>query len=747
MKNIILLVFALLNGIPVFAQNEIKGLITNNKREPLGGAYVFISEQNKGTISDPTGHYRLGELPKGRIKIQYSYVGYNNQLVTIKMDTLSHEINIILQHEPIETQAVVVVGGYNSTQHENAVRIDVIKSEVISGAGTSNFTETLTKIPGVDMISKGSGISKPVIRGLAMNDILVLNNGVRFENYQYSDHHPLGIDEFGIESVEVIKGPASLLYGSDAIGGVIDFVKEKPAPVGQIIGDYNLQLFSNSLATTTNLGAKGTSQNYFWGIRGGGKTNADYLQGGGDFVPNSRFNEWSVKGSAGYTGKRGTFKLFYDVSQQKPGLVEPDVIPLIIERGRKNKIWFQMFNNKLLSSQNKLYLGNYKVEINAAYQRTGLKHYDERTDPFIEMQLATITYEAKLYFPSMKNSEYIIGFQGLNQQNDNLGNRETKLLPDASINTYSGFTLLQYTFFEKLRLQTGIRYDYRNLTTDKLGLPTADNYRPALSKEYNSLSASLGATCNLSEKLLFRANLAAAFRSPNLAELTSNGLHENRVEVGSPDLGAQHAFEGDLSVHYHFDHLSIDVAGFYNKIKDYIFISPTGEQRIGGFPIYKYMQANARLFGGEAVLHIHPPRVEWIHFETIFSTVTGKKENDDYLPLIPANKLKFELRAEKKKMMFFENTYFKINVINAFSQNNSAPEEVVTTGYTLVDLGLGANFGAGNQLMVIGISASNIFDRKYIDHLSTLKEAGFFNPGRNIILNLKIPFGLRRQYP
>jgi len=743
MKNIYILVVVLLTGFPALAQTEIKGLITNQEGELLIGANVFIPEQNKGTVADQNGHYILRNLPKGKVKIQYSYVGYNNQLVTVMMDHSSQTHNITLQHEPIETQAVVIVGGYNSTQHENAVKIDVIKSEVISGSGSPNFTEALTKIPGVDMISKGSGISKPVIRGLAMNDILVLNNGVRYENYQYSDHHPLGIDEFGIESVEVIKGPASLLYGSDAIGGVVDFVKEKPAPIGQIIGDYNMQLYSNSQGATTNLGVKGASQNFFWGIRGGGKTNADYYQGGGELVPNSRFNEWSVKGNAGYTGKTGTFKLFYDVNQQKLGLVEPDVIPLITERGRVNDIWYQTFKNKLLSSQNKLYLGNYKVEVNAAFQSTELMHYDERAEPFIDMQLGTLTYEAKLYLPSTKNAEYIFGLQGFNQQNDNLCNRETKLLPDAGINSYSGFTLLQYTFFEKLRLQAGARYDYRNLTTEKLGLAADYNYRPALSKEYNSLSGSFGATYNLSEKILFRANLAAAFRSPNLAELTSNGLHENRYEVGSPDLLPQHAFEGDLSVHYHFDNLSFDVAGFYNRINDYIFISPTGEAGDGGFPIYKYMQSDARLFGGEAVLHIHPRPIEWLHFETVFSTVTGKQDNDDYLPLIPAHKLKFELRVEKKKLLFFENTYFKINVLNAFSQDNLAPEEEATSGYTLVDVGVGANLKSGNQLIVIGLSANNIFDQKYIDHLSTLKEAGFFNPGRNIALNLKIPFGIR----
>lgn len=122
-----------------------------------------------------------------------------------------------------EMETVVVSGGHNSTQHATAVKIDVLKLDRQMCLSTPTFAQSLTKIPGVDMISKGGGVSKPVIRGLSMNDILVLNNGVRFENYQYSSHHPLGIDEFGIENVEIIKGTASLLYGSDAIGGVNQF--------------------------------------------------------------------------------------------------------------------------------------------------------------------------------------------------------------------------------------------------------------------------------------------------------------------------------------------------------------------------------------------------------------------------------------------------------------------------------------------------------------------------------------------
>ena len=745
MKRIFILCVFIIFNHSLNAQNTIAGKITDQNNFPLPGATIFISDMNKGTISDKNGNYQLINIPNGKTRIQYSFVGFANHIETVELNEESIQLNILLKQTAVEADEVVVSGVYNSTQHDNAVKIDVLKLYPHTIKITPNFSEVLTQIPGVDMISKGSGVSKPVIRGLSMNDILVLNNGVRFENYQYSSHHPLGIDEFGIEDVEIIKGPASLLYGSDAIGGVINFIKEKPAPVGTVVGDYNLQLFSNTLGMTNNFGLKGASNKFFGGIRVGQKTNADFLQGGGAFVPNSRFNEKSIKLSTGFTDRFGTFKLFYDFNNQKLGLVEDEAIEEITERGRENSIWYQEFNTHLFSSQNKVYIGKFKLDLNSAYQNTELIHYGEMDVYEIQMRLSTLTYEARLHFPSKENSEYILGYQGYNQQNENLFDRETKILPDAVTNSHSAFGLLQYTFLKKLKLQTGLRYDSKSILTQAIGLSTDTmTYRAAIDKYFGSLSGSFGATYNLSDELLFRLNFAAAYRTPNLAELTSNGQHELRYEIGDNNLVPENAYETDMSIHYHRDNLTFDIAGFYNIINNYIYISPTGDTTDSGIDIFRYRQANSRLFGGEAGLHIHPKPIEWLHLETTFSSVIGKQDNGDFLPFVPANKLRFELRAEKESLIFMNKVFFSVNTITAFNQHNAAPDETSTTGYTLLDLNLGGNIKIRNQLMHISIVANNIMDKKYIDHLSTLKEAGLFNPGRNIALNLKIPFAITR---
>jgi iron complex outermembrane receptor protein len=748
MKRIVIVYLLIFSSHFTNAQNKISGKITDQDNLPLAGATVFVSELNKGTISDENGEYQLSNLHYGKIRVQFSFIGYANQIESVDLNGEEVKLNIILKQTAIEADEVVVSAVYNSTQHDNAVKIDVLKLDPQTIKTTPNFSEVLMRVPGVDMISKGSGVSKPVIRGLSMNDILVLNNGVRFENYQYSDHHPLGIDEFGIADVEIIKGPASLLYGSDAIGGVINFIKEKPAPVGTIAGDYNLQLFSNSLGMTNNLGIKGSTKKFYAGIRIGNKTNADYLQGGGEFVPNTRFRGTALNVNTGFTNSKVALNLFYELGTHKIGLAEDDAVDFVKEqgRGRNPEVFYMLLDNHLLSTQNKFFFNKTKLEINSAYQKSGLIHFEGPNDIAIEMSLHTFTYETRLYLPSSQKSEYIIGFQGFNQSNTNLNNREAILLPDAVTNNYSAFGLLQYTFFGKLKLQTGVRYDYKSILTQAIGVPAEPmTYRPALAKNYKSFSGSAGATYNFSEKLLFRANLAAAYRTPNLAELTSNGLHETRYEIGDNNLAPQNAFETDLSIHYHKENFTFEIAGFYNVINNYIFISPTGDTTANGINVYKYNQANSTLYGGEADLHIHPEPLKWMHFETTFSSVTGKQEGGDYLPFVPAHKLRLELRAEKGNLLFLQKPFISFYITKAFNQNNPAPEETPTTGYTLMDLSIGGNIGMKNQLMSIIISANNLLDKKYIDHLSTLKEAELFNPGRNIAFSLRIPFAVTKN--
>lgn len=745
MKKLIAGCMLVIASMHLSAQSSLSGVVNGISNKPLQGATVFFPELNKGTVTGPDGQYLFTELPQGRVRIQVSYLGYASHIETILLKPSSNKLDIILHPAPIEAEGIVVTGGYNSSQHENAVKVDIFRFDRHDVKVSPNFTSLLTAIPGVDMISKGSGVSKPVIRGLSMNDILVLNNGVRFENYQYSSHHPLGIDEFGIGEVEVIKGPASLMYGSDAIGGVVNFIKEKPAPVNTVEGDYSLQLFSNSLGLVQNLGVKASSEKFFYGIRTGMKSHADYLQGGGTFVPNSRFNEVSVKANAGYTGKSGTYRLFYDYSDQKLGLVEEESFPWIPERGRQEKVYYQNILTQMLSSQNKMYFGRIRLEANIAWQSTTLTHVAEEAVTEIEMNLGTLNYESKLRLPSSRSSEYILGIQGMNQWNTNLNHRETILLPDAFTGSYSAFAMVQQELKKHLIIQTGVRYDYRTLETDETGLPGSEGYRKNLALDYGNFSGSAGATLQLNECVHVRANIAKAYRTPNLAELSSNGPHETRYEMGDQKLVPENSAEADLSLHFHTNTMTADLAVFRNIIHDYIFIAPTSDTASSGMRIYRYQQDDARLQGGEAGIHLHPGSVPWLHIEATCSLVNGEHTGGEPLPFIPPLKASLEGRVEKEKLGMLRHAYISAKSSFAAKQQRPANDETETNGYALLDIAAGAEITLGRQLIRTDLGISNLFDTTYIDHLSTLKEVNLYNPGRNLTLNVQVPFGCTRH--
>jgi iron complex outermembrane recepter protein len=735
MKKIVFIFFVLFLFIKVNAQNQIKGIVTDkSNNEALSFASVYLPEQNKGTLTDENGKFELTNLPKGEFKIQFSYIGYKTIIKTIAPEKSDMFLHIELEPAILQAEEVVVSGGRHSTQHENAMKIELIQSKEIASAGTPTFTEAIAKIPGVDMISKGTGVAKPVIRGLSMTNILMLNNGVKMENFQFSENHPFVIDEFGVDRIEIIKGPASLLYGSDAVGGVINVLKEKPAPVGKILGDFNTQYHSNTEGVVSNVGVKGSSEQLFWGIRAGVKSHTDYKEGNGDYVPNTRFNENSFKANIGINKTFGLFRLYYDYNQPKLGMCVGKAVPLTTENGRENKIWYQDLTNHFISSRNSLFLGKYKFDLNAAYQMNNRRlQTDENMPAFemVDMDLNTFSYEVKTYLPSTESSEYIIGLQGANKTNRN-NEAPDHVLPDADVNDFSVIGLAQYTFFDKLKAQAGIRYDYRSISTE------AETNKEAVDTDYGNVSASMGATYEVKENFLLRANIASAYRTPNIAELTQNGMHGARYEQGNPDLSSQRNYEADISAHYHSKYVMVDISGFYNHVNDYIFIAPTNDTLESGDKIYRYSQTNAELYGGEFSIDVLP--VNWLNLKTSYAYLVGKQEDGNYLPFIPQNKLRFEMKFQKQELVFLNNSFFKVGGLFAAMQNNPAMFETESDSYFLLNAGIGTEIKWAKQMVLLSVQSNNLLNETYIDHLSTLKGMGYYNIGRNVSVNLKVLF-------
>jgi len=734
--NLVILLFLI--NYSIFAQNQISGIITDKENGmPLPRAEIFFLDQNTGTVSNDKGEYNLNNLPNGELKIQYSYLGYKTIVKTIFIKNNDQNINISLEPTVIHTQEVVISGGSITSQHENAIKIEIINAKEINSVGSASFMEAIASVPGIDIISKGPGVSNPVIRGLSMTNILLLNNGVKIENYQFSENHPFIVDEFGIEKVEIIKGPASLIYGSDAVGGVINLIKEKPAPIGKIIGDYNASFHSNTSGLVTNIGIKGNLKGIFWGVRTGMKSHADYTDGKGNFVPNTRFNTRSFKVQAGLIKPFGTFKLFYDYNYDKLGMCIEPSIELVTEKGRKNDVWYQDLHNHLISSRNKLFLGNFKIDFNTALQINNRKLLASDLTPsfkMVDMDLSTLNYEVKVNLPSDEKSEFITGIQGMYKNNKN-NNTPNHILPNAFINDISFFGLIQHTLFNNLKAQSGIRYDIRYISTTK------EPDKPEINNNYNNLSFSIGATYGFNENLLLRANFATAYRTPNIAELTQNGMHGAHYEQGNQNLKAQLSYESDFSIHYHSEYATFDISGFYNSIDDYIYISPTNDTTESGDIIYKYSQTIAGIYGYEAGLNIFPFR--WLNFVLNYASLIGKQKDGSNLPFIPQDKLKASINLKKENLWFLNSLYVKTNTILALKQSHPALFETETRSYYLFNFNLGSELKLNNQSLLIDLIINNLFNKYYIDHLSTLKGIGFYNMGRNICLNIKIPIQIK----
>ena len=740
MKIKLLIFFSVFLLLKANAQNSISGRIIDSKtKESLPGVNIVINELSLGTVSDNNGHYILKSLPKGTFLVSYSYVGYETVTKKINLQGNGLVINVALKPMVVQGQEVVISGYFTNTQHENTVKINSINTRDITQPVQASFIGSMAEIPGVSVVSKGPGVATPVIRGLSLSNVLMLNNGIPMENFQFSEDHPYLVDGSGLSRVEIIKGPASLMYGSGAVGGVINLIAEPVAPEGHIRGEVNTRFFGNTLGTNSEVGIKGHEKGWVWGAHATLNSHEDYRQGNGQTAANTRFNANSVKLNTGLIRKIGSFRLFYDYNRSKLGMSVPPALALVTERGRKNSVWYQDLTDHLLTAKSKIFLGDFKLNADFSYQNNNRRLQGSALTPvreLVDMTLQTFNYRIKGVYDFSENTKAFLGIQGMSQSNKN-HEAPQHVIPDAQLNDFSVFSMLHRQFSPKFIAEAGIRYDHRTID-----VPEAENIT-ALHRSFNNISASVGTNFHLSGHALLRFNLASAFRSPNIAELTQNGLHANRYEIGNQALTNQRNLESDLGLHIHTRHTTFEVSAFYNYIYNYIYLSPTNET-MDGYAVYRYLQTPSRLFGGEAGIHIHPHPWDWLHIKANYSYIVGEKISGGYLPLIPANKLHFEVMVKKNHWKSARNPFVKVWVDYAFAQRKPSQFETVSDGYTLLNAALGTDLSIHGQLMQFSLTASNLLNTLYIDHLSTLKDVGIYNMGRNIALNIRIPFGIKK---
>jgi len=747
MKTIIKLLF-FLAIYTTNAQNSISGKITDNQNNPLEKVQIYIEETHKGTVTSKEGTYGFKNLPNGKIKITYTYLGYKTVVKTIDINSENIVINIQLKESFFQIDEIIVSTPFNKLQSENVMKVERLSAVAIRKLGNTTLSEGITNIAGVSQISTGTSIGKPVIRGLSGNRVLVYTQGIRLENQQFGGEHGLGINDAGISSVEIIKGPASLLYGSDALGGVLYLNPEKFALENNSEFNVNQRFFSNTLGTNTSVGAKISKENWKFLARGTYANHADYKIPTDERVTNTRFNEKDFKTGVAYSKNKFTSELRYNFNRSKLGLTEG-----IAAQSTSTDILepYQFIDNHIVSSHNHFFFGKSKLDIDLGYTFNDRQEFEEHEDhneneteeaheeheeAALRMKLKTFSYNAKYHFPKIGNIEILSGIQGLHQTNTNFA--KEILIPDANVNDVGIFTTANYTW-NKNTLQAGIRFDNRQISTERMEVvhDTETHIFDAIDKSFNSFTTSLGLKTSFTEAITARLNVATGFRAPNLAELSSNGVHHgtNRFEKGNANLKNEKNTQIDVSVEYKTEHFELFANGFYNHLNDYIFITPTNEIE-DGEQVFTYIQENAKLYGGEFGFHLHPHPQDWLHLESVFETVIGKQDNGNFLPLIPANTWRNTFRTEFSIGKWLQQGYSSVTLQSTFAQNNSSAFETTTEGYNLINLGFGGDINFKNVKVSTSISVNNLLNKTYIHHLSRLKNDGIFNQGRNIVLGI-----------
>lgn len=728
----------------LLSQNLITGTVTDlQNKNTIPGVNIYIPDLQKGTVTDANGYYIIKNIPTGLFKVQFSFIGYKTDISNVNFTNTSLTIDKSLQPMAIQTQEIIVTGGQAQSQHENAIKIESFSKESLDNSTSNNIIQKLSVMPGIDAISKGNNIATPVIRGLSTSNIVVLNNGNRLENYQFSYDHPYAIDEGNVSKVEVIKGPASLLYGSDAVGGVLNFIKEPPAQINITKITVNTSFSSNDKATNTGVNFAHSDNNYFGGASVNVNSSKDYYDGTNTQVPNTRSNTNSIKLFNGYRNTKGVFVLNYDYNRLKLGVTNPPSVKNIINNERSNDIWFQNLDNHLLASNNTLFFEKLKLDIDLTYQNNNRKLQGFSSLPdsaLVSMCLQTITWQVKGKYDFSENNNLIVSTQGLGQSNIN-NNAPVVVLPDYSTLANSLAVLWQYSFNDKLFYQLGLRYDYKQIISPtQINESSSNDTIPHFNETYSNVSFSTGLTYKLSHHLLLRGNIASAYRTPSVAELLQDGVHGNRYEQGNRNFTPQRNVEVDASLHFHNDKFVMDIATFYNRIFDYIYLAPTDDTDINGLDIFRYNQNNAEIYGleffGEYILF------KGLKINTTFAHIYARQDNGEYLPFIPQDKVNMNIILFKKMNKLFRSLQVGVNPLFAAKQNNPHLFESKTDSYFLLNGFVKTIIHLQSQEIELGIYAQNILNTTYYDHLSTLKDIGYYNMGRNISLRLKMPINI-----
>ena len=604
--------------------------------------------------------------------------------------------DVFFRHLNLNEVTVTGVTGETKLKH-STVPIAIVSNKELRATASTNVIDAIARQPGMEQLTTGSGISKPIIRGLGYNRVVVMSEGVRQEGQQWGDEHGVEVDGSSVGSVEILKGPTSLMYGSDAMAGVVILHAQPTLAEGEIRGNASTEYQTNNGLWGYSLNMGGNQQGFVWDARWSGRTAHAYKNKYDGYVPGSQFKDVAGRLMIGLQKQWGYSRLTGTIYHQTPGIIEgerdAETGELEHEDGWKGTTYgkwlpYQQVKHYKLVWDNSLNLRHGWLKAIIGYQQNrrqefedehhheheheGEEHVDEdeeheheheaeehgheheaeehgheheAEEPALYFKLHTLTYDVRYLTNEFNGWKLSTGIQGMWQQSQNLG--EEFLIP-----TYRLFDIGAYATVSKQldrwTLNGGLRYDHRHLHGDEL-MEEGEQRFTDFSRNFNGVTGSVGAVWNVSDHLNLRLNVARGFRAPNMSEMGSNGAHHGalRYEVGNQQLKPEYSLQADLGLDFTSRYVSLQLALFANRIDNYIFLKGEGRET-DGHPVYSYTQGDARLLGFEAGVDFHP--IHSLHFENTFSYIDARQlhqpEESKYLSYTPAPRWTSELKWE-----------------------------------------------------------------------------------------------------
>ena len=781
---VILLIVSIHNS---FAQknNAISGIITDKTTKlSIPNVLITIADLHKTIQSDSNGEFTFTNIPFGSYELQVTCVGYKSKSLFVN-EKDRKKLTIELEASNTELAEVVVTGTSKATQiRKSPLPILSINKEYLTTNSSTNSIDAISKIPGVNSVTTGPNVSKPYIRGLGANRIVTLFDGVRQEGQQWGDEHGIEVDKYVVEKVEVIKGPASLLYGSDALAGVVNLIPNQATHKEKISGSYTSEFQSNNGMFGESLFLSGNKKGLEWGARASKRNATNYQNSVDGRVYNTAYDETAFNGFVGLHRKWGFTDLnlsYYDSKQEIPDgsrdsisrkftqqIYEDDhVRPIVSDADLKSyaiSVLHQRVQHYRAFLKNMFFFSNSRLSLNIAIQRSQRREYNHPEVPYqltpgLNLQLNTYNYDIKYYLPEFKKWETTVGINGMYQTNDVSEGTEF-VIPSYKQFDFGGFTMLKRDF-GKLQLSGGIRYDFRHFANDALF--TAPNpvsgFEQAVSAntvgatqlfsgyttQFSGVSGSVGVAYLFSDNWSLKANIARGYRAPNISEISANGVHPGTgfFQEGNINFKPEFSLQEDIGLDYVSKSITASTSFFINQVNNYIYnsklLNPDGTEVLtqsGGkyYPTFQFQQGNVVLYGAEANVDFHITKN--LHFENSFSLLygdnnsysgTAKNDTNRYVPFMPPARYRGELKLDFfKSSTRFSDSFVKADVQITATQNRvftSQNTETATDGYTLVNFGFGSGLKnkKGNTFMNLYLFANNIFDIAYQDHLSRLK--------------------------